>query len=224
VRSSPIVCSLCDRPLSARCTAAAGRRGRVRRRFQPLLLQGVVCVHVPALLITQCIHNHLPPALLLQVGAVVCGVDPNLSYFKVQYAPMWLRSLCHSDHTVRSSISCSLHCCCRLVLSCAVWMLTSLLFRRSTCACACALYHTVCAALLLHAGTERHESCRQHTLTIPCIHRGTIRCSNMPATQRSNPVPGDVPCRDVAASVSTPPGYEAIPAHDRPTLRHDAPN
>jgi hypothetical protein len=60
--------------------------------------------------------------------------------------------------------------------------------------------------LLLHAGTERHESCRLHTLTIPCIHRGTIRCSNMPATQRSTPVPGDVPCRDVAASVSTHPG------------------
>jgi phosphoglycolate phosphatase len=28
--------------------------------------------------------------LLLQVGAVVCGVDPNLSYFKVQYACMCL--------------------------------------------------------------------------------------------------------------------------------------
>jgi hypothetical protein len=32
----------------------------------------------------------LPTALLLQVGAVVCGVDPNLSYFKVQYASMCL--------------------------------------------------------------------------------------------------------------------------------------
>jgi hypothetical protein len=28
--------------------------------------------------------------LLLQAGAVVCGVDPNLSYFKVQHASMCL--------------------------------------------------------------------------------------------------------------------------------------
>jgi hypothetical protein len=27
---------------------------------------------------------------MLQVGAVVCGVDPNLSYYKVQYASMCL--------------------------------------------------------------------------------------------------------------------------------------
>jgi hypothetical protein len=33
---------------------------------------------------------HVSAASLLQVGAVVCGVDPNLSYFKVQYASMCL--------------------------------------------------------------------------------------------------------------------------------------